>query len=317
MKASCSSNVIPQFINEFKPSTLDSRKLNWILNHLRDTYDKHEGERGNEKQLMNTYELLAPILIAGEQSAGETAIRERTMELLFSRRDVEDSEHKTVFTMLSKQKALLEKFGRTLLDVALLTSPEEANNWYAEGHEIFNDDFPNRVASNLACCYAGLKLVEKMCILFKMTWTEVFPITFDECIKHLVYSVQEYLLGGGKHSKSIIEETFEVMVRMNLKYEKDYTLEDSGKTLCIRLKRVYDDYTRYRRDHAILGEVLGYTDFHRQLERTDYFISKNETRYFNGKKTRVWCLDYELLRTVCDIEEFCDSDSVVPANEQT
>ena len=144
--------------------------------------------------------------------------------------------------------------------------------------------------------------------MFQLPWTYVFPIDFDTCMKHLIYGVQEYLLDGGKHSKNIIEETFEVMVRMNLKYEKDYILDNSGKELCIRLKRVYDDYTRYRRDHAILGEVLGYKDFHRQLERTDYFISKDETKYFKGVKTRVWTLNYELLRTVCDIEEFWDGD---------
>jgi hypothetical protein len=68
MDGSASSNIMPQFFNEFKPSTLSNEKLNLLLNHFRDTYDRHEGERGTVEMDIKTYELLAPILVAGEQT---------------------------------------------------------------------------------------------------------------------------------------------------------------------------------------------------------------------------------------------------------
>jgi hypothetical protein len=162
MHGSSSSNLIPQFINEFKPSTMTATQLKILLSHFRDTYDAHEGERGTEKQLVNTYELLAPLLVAGEQSPSEPAIRERTIELLFAKRDIKsDSQHKEVMKKIVKNKKLFEAFGRTLLDVALQTTPDEVNAWYSECEERYEGDFPDRVTSNIACVYAGLKLVEK------------------------------------------------------------------------------------------------------------------------------------------------------------
>ena len=250
MKQSCSSNIVPQFINEFKPSTLDPRVLNALINHFRDSYDKHEGIRGDVTLKLNTYELLAPILVAGEQTPGESAIRERTIELLFSRNDIENADntpnmkYKDAFDMICESKSLLESFGRTLLDVALRTTPKEVNAWYAEGQERYKGDFPSRVTSNLACCYAGLKLVEKVCELFKQPWTYIFPISLDECADELGKAVKEFLLDGGNHSKTVIEETFEIMARMGLKHEKDYLLRCFGtmRVFCIGLGLVGAEY---------------------------------------------------------------------------
>jgi hypothetical protein len=312
MLESCSSNLIPQLINEFKPSTLPRKVLKAIINHIRDSYDKHEGMRGKGDLTLNRYELLAPVLVCGEQNPAEAAVRERTIELLFSRSDIEKGDYEAAYNWISANKPLLEDFGRTLLDVALRTTPEKANAWYKEGYEQVKGIFPNRVTTNLSCTYAGLKLVEKMCSFLKLSWTEVFPIDFDMCVKHLMYAVREYLLDGSNHSRTVIEETFEIMARMNLKYEKDYTIENSGKHLCLRLKAVYDDFTQYRVNHAILGEVLTYNDFKQQLKKSGYVINPDnptELRYYNGKRVRVWVLNYEKLQSVCDVEDFWDNSS--------
>ena len=69
MWESASSNIIPQAFDEFKPSKLDKQRLNWMYNHFRDSYDKHEGIRGRADQTTVTYELIAPIVVSGEESA--------------------------------------------------------------------------------------------------------------------------------------------------------------------------------------------------------------------------------------------------------
>jgi hypothetical protein len=119
--------------------------------------------------------------------------------------------------------------------------------------------------------------------------------------------VREYLLDGGNHSKNVIEEAFEIMARMGLKYDKDYLIENNGKHLCLKLPRIYDDYTKYRMNHAILGEVLTEPEFRRQLKNSPYIVNKkkpSDYRYFGGNRERAWIIDFEKLQSVCDVEGF-------------
>ena len=71
MKESASSNLIPMPLDEFKPSKIDKLKINALYNHFRDSYDGHEGLRGRADQSVVTYDLLAPLVVAGEESADE------------------------------------------------------------------------------------------------------------------------------------------------------------------------------------------------------------------------------------------------------
>ena len=84
MKDAASSNLFPQALDEFKPSKIDRMRIGALYNHFRDSYDGHEGVRGRADQTQVSYALLAPLVVAGEESPDEPAIRERGMELLFS-----------------------------------------------------------------------------------------------------------------------------------------------------------------------------------------------------------------------------------------
>lgn len=309
MRESCSSNVIPQALDEFKPSKLDKNRLHSLYNHFRDSYDFHEGMRGRSDQTAVTYDLLAPIIVAGEESADESAIRERTVELLFSKRDLKNMEYVETFGWLSRNGNLLSAFGRTLMDTALRTTVKETMAWYAEGLSRFEGGFPTRIACNLACVSAGLKLVEKLCGAFSLTFDVVFPLEPDACRNNIEYAAREYLLDGGAHNKSVVEQTFEVMARMNLKPDRDFLFEAAGRRLCLCLSGVYDRYTRYRRDYAIVGEVLPYAQFRKQLEHSEYFVEKNKVRRFGDVTQRVWIVDFEKLQQACDVSGFLKADA--------
>ena len=56
MKESASSNCIPQALDEFKPSKTDRQRLNWLYNHMRDSYDGHAGLRGRADQTQVSYD---------------------------------------------------------------------------------------------------------------------------------------------------------------------------------------------------------------------------------------------------------------------
>lgn len=281
---------------------MDRIKLATLYNHFRDSYDGHEGVRGRADLSVVTYDLSAPLIVAGEESANEAAIRERSIELLFSKKDLKNADHRMAFNRILSFEEKLSDFGRTLLNTSLKIAPADAEKWYAEGKDKFNADLPSRIVSNLACCYAGLRLLEKVCVEFSLAFDTVFPFGMDICTKYMEFAAKDYLLDGGTNNQSIVEQTFEIMARMKLDPKVYYKI-DEGK-LYLWLTPVYDLYTKYRKDYAIVGEVLTYAQFKKQLQRSEYFIASNQQKFIGTENHKCWVIDYDLLRKNCDISGF-------------
>ena len=299
MKESASSNIIPLPLDEFKPSKMDRIKLSTLYNHFRDSYDGHEGVRGRADLSVVKYDLSAPLIVAGEESADEAAIRERSIELLFSKKDLKNSGHRTAFNRILSSAEKLSDFGRTLLNTALKISPADAEKWYAEGKDKFNSELPSRIVSNLSCCWAGLHLLEKVCVEYSLAFDAVFPFSMDICTKYMEFAAKDYLLDGGTNNQSIVEQTFEIMARMKLDPKVYYKID--GGQLCLWLTPIYDLYTKYRKDYAIVGEVLTYAQFKKQLQHSEYFIAANQQKRIGTENRKCWIIDYELLRKNCDV----------------
>lgn len=307
MKDSASSNIIPQPLDEFKPSKIDRMKLHWLYNHMRDSYDGHEGVRGRADQSAVTYELLAPLIVAGEESPDEAAIRERGIELLFSRKDLKSAEYRRAFVRLCELPDALGGFGRALLDTALRTKAKEALSWYTAAKEQFGEELPSRIVNNLACCMAGLRLVERLCSARKLDWSQVFDIDLDGCARYLNYAAREYLLDGSAVNKSVVEHSLEVMDRMGLDEKSEFRVMDDGTLIAFRFQKFYDRYTKYRRDHAITGECLSYEQFKKQLKNSDLYVDYKNVRFESGA-AKATILNYALLRQRCDITGFFGTD---------
>ena len=306
MKDAASSNLFPQALDEFKPSKIEKNRLAALYNHFRDSYDGHEGVRGRADQTQATYALLAPLVVAGEESPDEPAIRERGMELLFSKRDLKDPSARQAFGRLSSMQGALTEMGRALLDTALTLNTATARQWFDEALPLFSGKLPSRVVNNLACCMAGLRLTEAMCSRLGFSWGQVFPVGMDACAKHLVYAAREYLLDGGESNKSVVEQTLEVMDRMTVSPEYCAFSKD-GKEVAFLFARFYDQYTKYRRDHAIYGECLPYNQFIKQLKKSDLFVGYKTARIGPGTP-KAYVLNYELIRQRCDVTGFLGTD---------
>ena len=306
MKDAASSNLFPQALDEFKPSKIEKNRLAALYNHFRDSYDGHEGVRGRADQTQATYALLAPLVVAGEESPDEPAIRERGMELLFSKRDLKDPAARQAFGRLSAMQGALTEIGRALLDTALTLNTATARQWFDEALPLFNGKLPSRVVNNLACCMAGLRLTEAMCNRLGLSWGQVFPVGLDACAKHLEYAAREYLLDGGESNKSVVEQTLEVMDRMTVSPEYCAFSKD-GKEVAFLFARFYDQYTKYRRDHAIYGECLPYNQFIKQVKKSDLFVGYKTARIGPGTP-KAYVLNYELIRQRCDVTGFLGTD---------
>ena len=173
MKESASSNLFPQTLDEFKPSKIYKTRLDALSNHFRDTYDGHEGVRGKADQTQVSYELLAPLIVAGEEAPEEPSIRERGMELMFSKKDLADQVTREAFKHISGKAEMLTRLGRLLLDTVLTLNSATVFQWFQEALGLFDPELPSRVVNNLACCSAGLRVMEAALNRLGLTCAEV------------------------------------------------------------------------------------------------------------------------------------------------
>lgn len=311
LKLSASSNLAPLFLDEFKPSKMDRTRKEQLNNHFRDIYDMHDGSRGSLDMNVHSYKLLSPMVVAGEESADETAIRERTIELLFSKKDLKNKSFRNTFFEIARHKDWVCDLGRSLLMTALGIDPGIILNWHMGCADVFDQSMPERIRNNLCGAYCGLKLLETLCQTYGLAWDEVFPYTVEQCARYLEMSAKEYILDGGTHNRSIIDETFEIMSNMRLDPKNDYCFSDDGNLMYICFPRVYDEYTKYRKDYAITGEVLTYNEFRRQLKHSDIFMSYNDPKRMGDKVQKVWTLRFDVLRQRANVDGFI-TDEIKP-----
>lgn len=121
------------------------------------------------------------------------------------------------------------------------------------------------------------------------------------CIRYLQNGVQEYLLDGGSNNKTIVEQTLEIMARMKMAPNQDYTFDKGGRIIGIRFCDVYDRYTKYRRDYAVTGGCLPYNQFLKQLRQSDFFLESNKTMRFGNETKKAWALDFSILKERRDL----------------
>ena len=140
--------------------------------------------------------------------------------------------------------------------------------------------------------YAGICLTGELCKSLGLAFSDVFPLDHEACAANLEYAAREYLLDNSSYNKGAVEQAFEVMARMKLKPKEDYAFENNRQFLCIHIAGIYDRYTRYRRDYAVLGEVLPYNQFRKQLEQTEFFVEKQRMKKMGEESKRVWVLDF-------------------------
>ena len=100
------------------------------------------------------------------------------------------------------------------------------------------------------------------------------------------------------------------MARMGLDSGTDFKVSEDEKQIAIRFPRIYDRFTKYRRDYAIVGECLDYRQFLKQIRNSDLFLEYKQTR-FDDANTKAYVLDYQAILVRCDINSF--THEVIPS----
>lgn len=300
IQAAGSSNCIPYGIDEYKPSTMEKAKVDLINNFLRDVFDGHEAARGRADMTVKRYNLDCPVVLVGEESPVEASLKERTIELLFSKLDIVDKKGKS--GMLDRMKPRIMSLGKAVLLAALKETTTTLKTIYTECVGMLNTGMEDRVKNSVAVCMVGLFILDQTCKAYGTEFATVFGVSKDEVKRAIVTAVEQYTLDGGTYNKTIIDKTFEVFDRMTeiLRVGTHYKQIGTSDIVVFDIKAIYDLYTKYHRDMNLQDESISYSMFTKQLRKKSYFV-KYDTAMISDKCKKCWYIDFAKLMTCADV----------------
>ena len=326
------SNCIPMLIDEYKPSTMRDLIVDNIHNGMRDLYDGHEGARGNRDMSVKRYPLTAPLVLIGEESPSEPALRERCIELLFSKSDIKDKFSAAALIEQSLMQDRIKQLGKASLLVSLDVSTIDLRREYDNYLRLVPKGFTPRIQNNIAVLCVGAYVLDRVCKKYGTTFADVFGIALSEVLAIIADAVKKYTLGGGLYNKSVIDQAFDTidamveLLRVEVHYKKLGSL--LKPEIAFDIKRIYPKYQKYRRDCGLKGEVLDFNMFRNQLQKKDYFLRLNhpvllkEDSEHSTKSHTVKCyvLDVRKLAAACDISNILERCGIkledLPKGEQ-
>ena len=264
-----SSNTIPFVIEEYKEYKLNAHRRDLISAIIRSVYDKHNTRRGKIDQSLNDYNLIAPMIVIGESSFDETAIKERTMVIMFSKNNL-NSEYNKAMKLLQKNSHIIYKLGNLILKEIIDVNDEIITEIYKNNIN-FNDNFPDRIKTNISISMISYHILNKIFSKFcnMKSEKEVFEI--------IKTSQKEFNLNDAPII-SVVENTFEIISTMIEEQilKENFDFVRKAETMCLRLPNVYNKITKYVKEYNIQSEVYNKkSSFASQVERSKYFISKN------------------------------------------
>lgn len=317
LKSTSSTNLLPVIFEEYKPHKLTKIELDLISGMLRSTYDYQTSQRGRADQSVVNYLRRSPIILVGESSFDETAIKERIIDVQFAKSDRMD-EHTKSYRALSKQEKALNGLGKALLLLSMNIPDEDLDKLIAQS-KVFEDlDFENRVILGISNVKLGILLLKDLYASFHLDFEDLTGVTDQLVYNSLVNNTMNALDGSSKVN-SAVDLTIQVFDTMALKCrirkDYEYIVDESNNELCLRTNLIYDEFTKYIREFNISDvEVLASRQFTKQLKKEKYFVGYLVRGFKTGSsensdtvRQKCFVLDLVKLNQVCNLEAFrCD-----------
>lgn len=311
LKSTSSTNLLPIIYEEFKPHKLNPSELNIISGLLRNTYDYQSSQRGKADQSVVSYIRRSPIILVGESSFDETAIKERIIDVQFAKSD-RTEDHTRSYRALSKKKKLLNKLGKSLLLLAMNISDKRLDELIRQSNVFGSLDFETRVTQGVSNVKLGITLMKEMYKQFHLDFEEVTGIT-DKLVYDSLVSNTMNAMDGITKVRSAVDITLQVFDTMALKRKLwrgwDYIIDRDKNQLYLRINTIYDDFTKYIREFNITDiEVLSSRQFAKQLRKERYFVGYAQRDFKKSstetERKRCYVLDLAKLNETCELEAF-------------
>lgn len=280
-----SSGNYTSLYDEFKPSSLDKYKIQKLSESLRNLYDRTTITRGDKSFKNKNFQLTRPIIIAGEESYpnGEKALIERSCIVYLSKRERTEKNSEAMM-WLTKNKELMNKLGRSLVDTVISMSVED----YAlirEKVEVNIKGLNNRPLNTAINIAAGIEIFNLLLAKHKINQFEGYE-------SYIVKNIKEEVLEGGEETKSTVER---MLVLYNQMLEdgragSTEVVKKQGDGLYIKTSEMINEIFDFINKTASAEVVpLKLKDFKKQAMKAGYLIgtgTSSKVIFVNKKSIR-------------------------------
>lgn len=312
LKSTSSTNLLPIIYEEYKPYRLNPTEINIVSGLMRNTYDGQSSQRGKADQSVVSYIRRSPVILVGESSFDETAIKERIIDVQLAKSDRTEA-HTKCYKSLAKKRKLLNKLGKSLLLMAMSLSDKMLDKLIEQSKVFESLEFESRVTLGISNVRLGIELLKELYTEYHLDFEKLTGIT-DKLIYDSLVSNTMNAMDGATKVRSAVDLAIQVFDTMAIKGAiwrgRDFVVDKDKMQLYLRINVIYDEFTKYVRIYNITDiEVLSVRQFTKQLRKEKYFLEyaqRDFTKDTNGNTMRKKCyvLDLKQLCESCDLEAF-------------
>lgn len=271
--------------DEFKPTYMSQTQKEMVSEVFRNCYDRNEMQRGTQKQQVNSYPLIAPVAVFGEEffQDGEKAQLDRAMLIYLSKteRTTKMNEALSRTGFLVKNEHLLNKLGFTLIKYCMNLSIEKYLSIREKFINLENgiEDRPKITFTN-AC--TGIAILEEV---FNSLNVEM-PV--QDYTSLIAEAIKENVLNEGEEVLSDYEEMllkYDEILSFGYPYTKDYhstvLITNTGEVR-IKLTGIIGTINKYAKDYVQDIKVLSPLAFKKRLLKAGYITDPTSVSSRNG-----------------------------------
>ncbi len=271
LQKNLSDGNYPILFEEFKPSVMNDYKKTMLSEILRNSYDRHTVDRGNKNLKDNKiFALIRPIILAGEETYfnGEKALNERSC-IVYLSKNQRLKKHTEAMEWISNNPNILNKLGRSLIDVVLNTSVEEYKQIrQMEASRIKNlKDRPLNTAINIC---TGIAILNKLFSNFGLK-------ELEEYHSLVVDNIKTEILDNREDSLSEVEKIlkfYDQIIEDNRISDAalKYALYRKDGEVYIRTSEMYNQILNHMKNIGDKKPTLELKDFKKQAKMAGYLL---------------------------------------------
>ena len=300
LKLLSSTRSVPVFIDEYKPYDMQRHRLNTLHRYLRRLYRGEVEERGRPDLKVVSYQLQAPVCVAGETRPTESALLER---ILTSNPDkttlAEKPAHRQAYKELRAVNLLL--FAPRYIQFCLgrdFAADLEVARAVAKALIPAERKAPLRVVENLTAMLVGIHLFEEFA---KHCGCE---LPDDLGVEVAVHAVLDDVLETDHGVKNALDHFLEMLgvmaVQGDLKHKVHYVF-DEGR-LALHLESAYDAFRAHCKRIDYDGEMVDLKQLRRLVAESKkqggFVIAESERVTFDSGRRRAVVIDFEKTKVV-------------------
>lgn len=325
LKSTSSTNLLPVIFEEYKPHRLSKIEQDLISGTLRSVYDYQTSQRGRTDQSVMNYMRRSPIIVVGESSFDESAVKERIIDVQFAKSD-RTEEHTKHFNSICKKEKILNKLGKALLLFAMNIPDDVLDDMIQKSRIFEGTEFETRIILGISNIYLGLLFLQDLFDSYHLDLEKLTGVNQSVVYEILVNNTKNAMDGSSNVHSAVdnIIEVFDIMaLKHRIKEKYDFTINPKENEICFRINLIYDEFTKYMRETNRTDiDMLPPRQFTKQLKKENYykdyllrnFLSTDKDGNEEEIRVRCFVLDLDLLNKSCNLEAFKTEESEYPVN---